>query len=447
MPGQSISRLTICDPCGSPVEVSAGARNAACPRCGSKNEIAPLDDSPLSGRAHRPEIDETERLKRLRLQDGKPLQPPDEITDLLHDGDLAEWKVDEALELWLGTRRQLQQAADPAAEKRLMFLNLLLANYFGTKDKQLTRALRDAALDVVTLKRYRQELRCDLARAAARAGRFSEADAWLEPCDPCPEDLGMDSTYRYAKAFCASLRGEYDSVLKHLGEGMDDVPIADQYDGVCAVVRADAHEKRGDIERAVGLLREAMSRGMGHLIRLIVEKHSDEFHWCELSFERAQSEQDAAAAKRAAGLSGGGMGGFLLIMGLLEVATAIGLAIGGLAGNPSLFLPSGILAVVGGGITLWGWRQVKQQKQTARIRQHGLRAKGTVVSVSRTGLTVNDIPQMKIVLQVELEGRGPYEASTKLLVAPQDQATFQPGSRLRLRVDPQDPEQIVLETN
>jgi hypothetical protein len=406
----------------------------------------PIDAEPLGTKLRQKAVDEKARLHRLRLQDGQPKRIPEELETLLHDGDLAEWKIDEAIELWLQTRRELRAHPNPTAELRLMALNLLLANRLGPTDKKFARGLRDASLAVVSLSRHKQQLRCELVRVAAREGHLKEAQAWLEGCDTHSDDLEMDTAYRYARAFLASLRKDYDTVLTVLGAGLDDVPIADQYDAVCAVLRADAYERRGEVARAVELLEAAMSRGMAHSIHTIVEKYQDEFHWCTQSFARAAERRDAAAAERAASRVTGGTGGLMLAIGLLHLLPGVGLLVWALFSRPIYFFPGGVLVAVGGGLALWGGNELKQQRRAAWVRRHGLRAMGTIVSSSRTGMTVNDVPQMKFVIRVERKDVEPYEAETKLMIEPQDQVRFQPGKRVHLRVDPQRPENVVWET-
>lgn len=58
---------------------------------------------------------------------------------------------------------------------------------------------------------------------------------------------------------------------------------------------------------------------------------------------------------------------------------------------------------------------------------------GTVVSASRTGLTVNDVPQMAVVLDVERPDGPPFRAEAKQMVDFTDMAALQPGTTLPVR--------------
>jgi len=69
------------------------------------------------------------------------------------------------------------------------------------------------------------------------------------------------------------------------------------------------------------------------------------------------------------------------------------------------------------------------------------------MAVQLTGTTVNDVFQMQLVMQVQLEGQAPYQASTKLLMHPHQAAAFSPGTVVPVRVDPKDPSFVVLENN
>jgi len=367
---------------------------------------------------------------------------------VVQDGEVPDWKLDEATELWLQTRKELEAHPNPAAEHRLMLLNTLLANRFGPHEPLRARAFRQASLEVVTLSRHLQELRCDLARAAARESRFQEAEAWLSPCTSTSDDIQMDSAYRYAASFVASRKKDFQQVLDLLGRAPGEVPLAQAYTSVCTLLRADALERTGQKQLAQKALESALTRSDAESIRSLMQKYGEEYHWCETSYPRALEAAETRAATRAGSQVAGGFGGLLLAIGILHLIPALGLLVWLLFSGTLLYLiPGGVLLAVGGALALWGIRDIKKQRHVSWVRRHGRRAKGTIVSLSRTGLSVNDVPQMKVVVRVEGEDHEPYDAETKLLVEPQEQAQFKVGTRLSLRVNPNNPDEVVLETS
>jgi len=443
-PSPPATRLTLCLSCRSVIEGPWQATELLCDGCGAAAIVPPREEDALRVPRSRPGSSEAERRARLARQDGQPLLPPEELRGLLDGGRLAEWKVAEALELWVGTHRELTAAPNPAAERRLMFLNLMLANRHGTDDPRLVRALREGALDVVTLSRHRQELMADLARAVAEARRYAEASFWLGLLDDRSDDLAVDSAYRYATAFVASLHGDQRTVLDALGENLTDVPLADQYDPIAALLRADAHERLGQVDVATDQLVGALDAGHQTSLEHIMTERGRRFGWCPESFERAVDRYGAAAARRLE-RSAGAMGRILIGVAVIELLTAIGMFVGAAVAEVTLLVPGVILTVVGLGIGAWGLRSRANAKRQARIRFRGRRATGTILALRRTSLTVNGVPQMELTVEVRAGDAAPYEAKLEMLLRPEAAAGLQPGTTIGVRVDPDDQRFIVPE--
>jgi hypothetical protein len=84
--------------------------------------------------------------------------------------------------------------------------------------------------------------------------------------------------------------------------------------------------------------------------------------------------------------------------------------------------------------------------EAREIQKVGEAARGTVVQVWDTGITVNNDPVIGLRLTVQRPGREPYEAViNKSRVSRVDIPRFQPGSQVPVRVDPQDPARIALD--
>jgi hypothetical protein len=67
------------------------------------------------------------------------------------------------------------------------------------------------------------------------------------------------------------------------------------------------------------------------------------------------------------------------------------------------------------------------------------------MGVSPTGLSINNVPQFAITMMVQLDGRAPYQATSKILIS--NPAQLVQGSRVALRVDPQNPSDVLIETD
>ena len=100
----------------------------------------------------------------------------------------------------------------------------------------------------------------------------------------------------------------------------------------------------------------------------------------------------------------------------------------------------GILAV---GITvLLIGLQLAKSKRRRHLLEHGEMAVARVVTVSQTGTSVNDVPEMRLVVDVERAGEQPRRITFKQLI---DLGSIpRAGERVYLMVDPKDPEQATL---
>jgi hypothetical protein len=80
----------------------------------------------------------------------------------------------------------------------------------------------------------------------------------------------------------------------------------------------------------------------------------------------------------------------------------------------------------------------------SRLRQTGVPGTARIVSVAETGLTVNDAPQVDMVLEVAIAGRPPYQVRHRELVPRLALGRLTDGRPLQVMVDPMQPEQLVV---
>jgi len=433
----------------------------ACRYCGAQNQLVARNDQPIL--AHQPQpLSEAERLIRLRQQDGRPLLAPPSLQSLVPDGQLAAWKVNEAIQVWNSTRSEVQRTANYEASERLVFLTMVLANHFSdNNDLMRQRAMFESALDVCTLPRHKQIMRGYLSRCAARQGDLAAAEQWLAPCDRQSDDLETDSAYRFSRAFIDTARQNYNGVLHVLGAGSKDVPLMDAVDAVCTVLRANAWERVGQVQSAVGLLTEQMQAGAQDRLAIgkVVEKYRD-WALCQQSYPIANSQHTTQAASQAAMRAGGGihyvfipLGLLFLLIGVACLAMLVASPVAAMLGYEELgmmgagtsislavtFVPMGLIFA---GI---GFVMKKSAARAQRLRLHGLRGTGTVMNASPTGLAINNVPQFAITMMIQLEGRAPYQATSKILMS--SPTGVMPGARVPVRVDPQNASDVLIETD
>lgn len=450
-------RVHACEQCGGPVAGAVHGGTFACRYCRAQNHLAMREEGmPLAPRAP---IPEHERIARLRTQDGKPLLPPASLAQLLPGGNLEEWKIQEAVAIWNGTRKELRGApGNYEAAERLTFLTMVLSQHFHMRNELMQqRSVLESTLEVVTLPRHRQIMRGFLCRAAVRAGDIEGAEAWLAPCDTGSDDLQTDSAYRFSRAFLDTARGDFHRVLHVLGNGPHDVPIEDASDDVCTVFRANAWEKLGRVDEATSLLRERLQAGGGtgrQTVERVVKVYAD-WNLCAASYPQAAAGHVQVASQAAAERASGGIHVVFIPVGLLMFVggvVALGVVVAGVVQlidvDSDGYLELGITGVtlVGTGLLflLIGLVMRKNAQRAAWLRVHGLSASGQVQNVRVTGLTINDVPQVELTLLVRLAGRAPYQARAKTLMHG-GLAGIGEGGSVALRVDPRNPAEVLLE--
>lgn len=439
-------RMMVCPNCAAPSEVPPEGGTSFCGYCGQQSQWAPRNQAPLAPQGRAP-IDENQRLQRLRAQDGKPLLPPQALHGLIEGGGLASWKIEEAVQIWQSLRQQVIASQDYNAAEQLLFLTMLLSNHYSDlKDFARQRAMFESALEAFSLPRHIQMMRGFLARSAAADGDLDAAEQWLAPCDPASDDLQSDSAYRLSWAVIGTARGNFDVVLHVLGANQQDVPIMDAMDAGATVFRANAWERKGNIQAAAGLLQQYMGAGGASgraAIKGVIDRYAG-WNLCQQSFTGAEAQYSQHASAKAAAQASGGIGPIFFYLGILMLAgSGIGLVVGLISGR---FI-AGVLGplIAGGVFTVIGFNAKKSAAKAARLRTHGIQTHGKVVGVQRTGVKINNSPQFRITLEISIEGAGTYQASTTMLMARGQAGQFKQGLSLPVRVDPDDPQSFILE--
>ena len=360
-------------------------------------------------------------------------------------GRIEPWKLDEARQVWGATSRHVRaNPGDTAAAERLYFLTLALSNVLVSARNDLgLRALHEGALEVLPLPRHRQVIRGHLARGAAKAGDLDSARGWLEGCDPASSELEMDSAFRISQAFIATATGDANALGHLLGADEATVPIVDSMDPIAIVLRAHAFERLGNLAGASATLSRFMSSrgGTAAVIETIVASLPPAWGVCAQSLAGARQDHRQQLAARAAG-GAGVFGWAFLIAGLLPAGLLLPLhfATGELPLSLALLF-SGLSLVPFGGVGLSSIRTARRQRLVA---ESGLSGRGRVVQVASTGVKVNHVPMMRVVVQTSVPGHPSLQASVTKRMSPHLAAELM-GQELPIVWHPAYPDDVVLE--
>jgi len=422
-----------------------------CGYCGAQNLVQRRNPAGFAIPAPSAPVDENERLRRLRSQDGQPLVPPASLRYLAGPSGIQPARVSEAFHIFESTRKEVETTHSPDAAQRLFFLALLLNTHLGINhDDARRRGLLETTLETVTLPRHIQVMRCLLASASAKEGDIASAEQWLQHCDMRSDVLEADSAFRAARAYVDTAKNDFGQVVQTLGGQDEAYPIADTWDPACAVLRANALEKMGNVEQAVQALRQRMARE-GHsgraMMKKIIDTHS-QMALCPQSFPMALAGHTQVAAKRASQGVGGGVGSVFYYLGMVLVVGATLLAIGLMALDVGAFA-SGItwisIVATGGPFMVIGWAIRKKAREAAWLRENGISCMGTVRGCSATGARINGVPMVRVQIDVDHPQMQTYSATLKQLLSVSLQPVLQPGTEVPLRVHPHQPSKIILE--
>ncbi len=87
--------------------------------------------------------------------------------------------------------------------------------------------------------------------------------------------------------------------------------------------------------------------------------------------------------------------------------------------------------------------QVAHQQKAMHLSQNGIPGTATITAVRQTGVFINENPECDIDLTVTTSGE-PYAATVRQTLALVAIPQFQPGTAVPVKVDPQDPQSLII---
>ncbi|MBI5537499.1 MAG: hypothetical protein HY898_32550 [Deltaproteobacteria bacterium] len=438
-------RVLACGNCGAPLEVPPAGGSVSCQYCRASSQIQGRDEAAeLAAAKQAPAMDDAERFERLRAQAAHLVLLPQSVAHLAVGGVLHPQKVDKAMAEWRQARSELEAGGPFPVAERLFHLTRLLSDHLAVvREEMRRRALLETAMELLQAPRHRQVLRGALACNAARVGDLPAADAWLAGCNPRSDDIHVDTTWRFSKAYVCTARQDWKGVLQALGSRIGDVPLASGEEEACGMLRANAIERSGQVQQAAEQVFSIMSqstRGAAALMQFLALNR--ELGLCPASFPHAKNRLDgniaAEGTKRAigqTGLVGPIVGGVILsFVGTLMTTSALfdpkaKSPIWGLFAFGLLVLSLAVLVFVAG---VRG--NLRERRRRIRVYETGLDATLTVLDLKRGGKQQAD--EMKLIVHVPAEA--PYEAKWVGHLSPDEQVRAAPGCYLPAKVDPQD---------
>ncbi len=85
-----------------------------------------------------------------------------------------------------------------------------------------------------------------------------------------------------------------------------------------------------------------------------------------------------------------------------------------------------------------------QQARSQYLLMSGIPAEATIREMRDTGLTVNEMPEIELDLDVRVPGRDEYRVTHRQIMAHSTLGQLKPGSTIPVHVDPQDQDSLMI---
>lgn len=133
-----------------------------------------------------------------------------------------------------------------------------------------------------------------------------------------------------------------------------------------------------------------------------------------------------------------------IVAGVVGLLVAAGVVIM-TAGSTGIYISIGMLALFGGIFYLLYRLIFKPMINANRLQKIGLPGKARIVEVRDTGVTINNNPQVKLILEVKNSLGQKYEAQCRVLVSRINPWAYQPGMEVPVKIDPENEQNVVLD--
>lgn len=131
----------------------------------------------------------------------------------------------------------------------------------------------------------------------------------------------------------------------------------------------------------------------------------------------------------------GGIAG--VIIGIIAVLRA--------GGQNSIYIAIAMV-IVFGGMGYFLYKFLWQPKfNIRRLQLEGIPGKAKILEVHETNITVNQNPQIKLVIEIKNIDGGVYTTSCKTIVSRLRTFNFQPGKEVNIKIDPKDEKNVIVD--
>lgn len=134
-----------------------------------------------------------------------------------------------------------------------------------------------------------------------------------------------------------------------------------------------------------------------------------------------------------------------IIGGIVGIAVAVASVLA-TASFTGIYVTVGILLLIAGFCFLFYKLFFGPMINASRLRKTGLPGKATVLEVRDTGVTINNNPQVKLVLEVKNSFGQKYTTTCRVLVSRINPWAYSPGMELPVKIDPKNEKNVIIDT-
>jgi len=133
-----------------------------------------------------------------------------------------------------------------------------------------------------------------------------------------------------------------------------------------------------------------------------------------------------------------------IVGGIIGLLVGMGAVIS-TADNTGIYIAFGMLVLFGGMGYLFYRLFFKPMINASRLQKTGLSGKAVITEVRDTGVTINNSPQVKLILQVKNTFGQTYTTQTRVLVSRLNMNAYHPGMEIPVKIDPKNEMNVVID--
>lgn len=133
-----------------------------------------------------------------------------------------------------------------------------------------------------------------------------------------------------------------------------------------------------------------------------------------------------------------------IIGGIIGLLVGVGAVIM-TAGSMGIYMAIGMLLLFGGMFYLFYRLFFKPMINANRLQKTGIPGKARILEVKDTGVTINNNPQVKLVLEVKNSFGQKYTAQCRVLVSRINPGAYMPGMEVPVKIDSKNEQNVVLD--